>query len=179
MALWCLPRVSSTGSSLRSWPRVRCPAGSSCPSCVLPARLTVTRVGCRQAGRGPLSRDGARGYPRAARPGCRLSGPEQGQQGQQECSGCSGGPRAGTVATAARETGTGWGCPQRLPGGLPIIPVSGAEARAGRGGEGCGGRDPAHVPHPGGTQDQLALPSLLGWKQGGAELPPRQRFLSE
>lgn len=73
----------------------------------------------------------------------------------------------------------GWECPQRLLGGLPIIPVSDAEARAGRGGEGRGGKDPAHVPHPGGTQDQLALPSLLGRKQGGAELPPRQRFLSE
>ena len=86
---------------------------------------------------------------------------------------------AGAVATTAREMGTGWGCPQRLPGGLPIIPVSDAEARAGRGGEGRGGKDPAHVPHPGGTQDQLALSSLLGWKQGGAELPPRQRFLSK
>lgn len=179
MALRCLPRASSTGSSLRSWPRVRRPAGSSCPSCVLPAHLTVTRMGCGQAGGGPSPVMVHGVTPGLPIPAGRLSGPEQVQRGQQERSGWSGGPGAGAVATTAGEMGTGWGCPQRLPGGLPIIPVSAAEARAGRGGEGRGGKDPAHVPHPGGTQDQLGLPSLLGRKQGGAELPPRQRCLSQ
>lgn len=78
MALRCLPRASSTGSSLRSWPRVRRPAGSSCPSCVLPAHLTVTRMGCGQAGGGPLPRDGARGHPRAAHPGRQALRPRAG-----------------------------------------------------------------------------------------------------
>ena len=117
MALRCPPRMSGPGSSPHSWPRVRCPAGSSCLACVLPAHLTVTRAGGGRAG-GPTPVMVHGVTPGLLIPAGRLSGPEQVQRGQQAHSGWGGGPGVGGCSDHSRGGGHGVGVPPETAGGL-------------------------------------------------------------
>ena len=123
---------------------------------------------CRgRVGGRPHPRDGAWGHPRAAHPGRQALRPRAGAfwvGWRAQARGCS---------DHTREVGTGWGCPRdcRWGGRVAIIPVSGAGAKAGRGGEGCGGKDPPTFPTQEAPRTSLSFHRFWGGSRAEPSCP--------